>query len=123
MRSLESMFHPNEVATMLVESTDFADNTEIGSISAAADLFRRMLSELQGLEANNARLHLAMSNTGHAIWRRLDMLTGISELLKAAQAPLHARELIRRSKALIRQLANELDQLALEAEHDFEWIN
>jgi ubiquinone biosynthesis protein COQ9 len=63
-----------------------------------------------------------MCNTGHAIKRRLDMLTGISELLKASQAPMHARELSQRAKALIRQLANELDQLALEAEHDFEWI-
>jgi ubiquinone biosynthesis protein COQ9 len=107
---------------MLEESTRFANNTEIESINAAADLLRRMLLELQGLEVNNARLHFAMSNTGHAIRRRLDMLTGITELLKPAQAPQRARELIQRAKALIRQLADELDQLALEAAHDFEGI-
>jgi hypothetical protein len=82
-----------------------------------------MLVELQGLEVNNARLHFAMSNTGHAIRRRLDMLTGITELLKAAHAPVLAHELCQRAKALIRQLYNELDQLALEAEHDFDWIS
>jgi hypothetical protein len=107
---------------MLQESTSNADNTEIENISAAADLLRRMLLELQELEVNNARLHLAMSNGGHAIRQRLDMLSGITELLKLAHVPLRARELSQRAKALIRQLGGELEQIALQAEHDFEWI-
>ena len=108
---------------MLEESTNNADNTEIENISVAADLLRRMLVELQGLEVNNARLHFAMSNTVHVIRQRLDMLSGITESLKADRAPLRARELSQRAKALIRQLAGELERLALEAEHDFEWIS
>jgi hypothetical protein len=107
---------------MLEDLTDFANNTEIENINAAADLLGRMLLEFEGLEVHNARLHFAMSNTGHAIRQRLDMLTGITELLKAAHAPQCARELSQRAKALIRHLTDELDHLALEAEHDFDWI-
>jgi hypothetical protein len=107
---------------MLEESTSKAHNTEIENINVAADLVRRMLVELQSLEVNNARLHFAMSNTGYAIRQRLDMLSGITELLKADQAPPRARELSQRAKTLIRQLSGELERLALDAEHDFEWI-
>jgi|SRR5271156_267870 len=107
---------------MLEESTNNADSPEIENISAAADLLRRMLLELQGLEVTNARLHFAMSNAGHAIRQRLDMLSGITESLKLAQAPLRARELSQRAKALIYQLSGELEQISVEAEHDFEWI-
>jgi hypothetical protein len=63
-----------------------------------------------------------MSNAGYAIRQRLDMLSGITELLKADQAPPRARELSQRAKTLIRQLSGELERLALDAEHDFEWI-
>ncbi len=107
---------------MLEESTHNADDTEIENISVAADLLRRMLLELQGLEVSNARLHFAMASGGHAIRQRLDTLSGITELLKLAQAPLHARQRSQRAKALIRQLAGDLERLALEAEHEFEWI-
>jgi len=120
-RTLARMFRLDEAATMLEESTNNIDNTEIENISVAADLLQRMLLELQGLEVSNARLHLAMSNTGHAIRQRLDTLSGISELLRMSQAPLRARERSQRAKALICQLAGELEQLAVEAEHDFEW--
>jgi hypothetical protein len=121
-RTLAFIFRPNERVIMLEESTNNADHTEIENISAATDVLRRMLLELQGLEVDNARLHLAMSNAGHAIRQRLDMLSGITELLKLAQAPLRARALSQRAKALIHQLAGELEQISLEAEHDFEWI-
>jgi hypothetical protein len=107
---------------MLEESTNNADSTEIENISAATDLLRRMFLELQGLEVNNARLHLEMSNAGYAIRQRLDMLSGITESLKLAQAPQRARALSQRAQALIRQLAGDLEQISLEAEHDFEWI-
>src|ERR1700685_2185090 len=85
-RTLARLFRPDEAATMLEESTNNADNTEIENISVAADLLRRMLLELQGLEVSNARLHLAMSNTGHAIRQRLDTLSGITEFRKMCLA-------------------------------------
>jgi hypothetical protein len=120
--TLAFIFRLNEPVAMLEESINNTDNTEIENISAATDLLRRMLLELQGLAVNNARLHLAMSNAGHAIRQRLDMLSGITELLKLAEAPLRARALSHRAKALIRQLAGELEQVSFDAEHDFEWI-
>ena len=121
-RILTGMFRPNEPLTMLEESTNNADSTEIENISAATDLLRRTLLELQRLEVNDARLHLAMSNAGYAIRQRLDMLSGITESLKLAQPPVRARALGQRAKALIRQLAGDLDEISLEAEHDFESI-
>lgn len=107
---------------MLEESTNNANNAEIEKMNVAADLMRRMLVELQSLEVDNARLHFAMSNSRYAIRQRLDMLSGITELLKADHAPPRADELSRRAKTLIRQLSGELEKLALETEHDFEWI-
>ncbi|HTB30058.1 MAG TPA: hypothetical protein VK715_13975 [Steroidobacteraceae bacterium] len=107
---------------MLEESPNNAHNMEIEKINVAADLMRRMLVELQSLEVDNARLHFAMSNSGYSIRQRLDMLSGITELLKADHAPLRGNELSRRAKVLIRQLSGELEKLALETELDFEWI-
>lgn len=111
---------------MLEESNDHAHDhahdTEIEKIDAAADLLRRMLSELKEIAVESARVHFAMSGHEHGIRQRLDMLCGIVELLKTAQEPLRARELSQRARALIRHLSGELEHLALEAEHDFDWI-
>ena len=63
-----------------------------------------------------------MSNTRHGIRQRLDMLSGIAEFLKESHAPPHERELCRRAKKLIAQLTGDLEELALEGEHEFEWI-
>src|ERR1700677_5185818 len=106
------------MATMLEELTDDAINTQIDNIDLAADILRRMLVELQGLEVNCARLHFAMSNSGHAIRQQLDMLSGIAELLKSGEAPLRTRELGQRAKRLIFHLATKLEQLSLQTEHD-----
>ena len=95
-----------------------AVDTQIDDIDAAADILRRMLAELQALEVNCARLHFAMSISGHAIRQQLDMLSGIAELLKSGQAPLRTRELSRRGKTLILHLAAELEQLSLQTEQD-----
>ena len=103
---------------MLEELTRDAIHTEIDNIDVAADILRRMLVELQGLAANCARLHFAMSNSGHSIRQQLDLLSGISELLKSGQAPLRTRELGQRAKRLIFQLAAELEQLSLQTDHD-----
>jgi hypothetical protein len=103
---------------MLDELTDDALSIEIDNIDAAADILRRMLVELQGLEVNCARLHFAMSSGGHAIRQQLDMLSGTAELLKSGQAPLRTRELTQRAKSLIFHLAAELEQLSLQTGHD-----
>jgi hypothetical protein len=100
--------------------TNPADNIEIDNIDVAGDILRRMLRELEELATDNARLHFAISTSGHTIRQRLDMLSGITELLKMAQAPLRARELNRRAKALIFHLAGELEQLSIQTEHDLE---
>lgn len=103
---------------MLEELTDDAIDTQIDNIEVAADILRRMLLELQGLEVNCARLHFAMSHSGHAIRQQLDMLSGIAELLKSGQAPLRTRELHQRAKKLILHLATELEQLSLQTEQE-----
>ena len=100
------------------EITSDTVNTEIDNIGVAADILRRMLVELQGLEVNCARLHFAMSNCGHTIRRELDMLSGIAGLLRSGQAPLRTQELAQRAKRLIFHLAAELEQLSLQTEHD-----
>jgi hypothetical protein len=81
------------MATMLEETvaeelTGDTIDTQIDNIDVAADILRRMSVELQGLEVHCARLHFAMSTSGHAIRQRLDMLSGIAELLKSGEAPL-----------------------------------
>jgi hypothetical protein len=106
------------MAAMLEDSSDDAVDTQIDNIDVAADILRRMLVELQSLEVHCARLHFAMSNSGHAIRQQLDMLSGIAELLKSGQAPLRTGELGRRAKTLILRLAAELEQLSLQTEHD-----
>ena len=100
-----------ETAAMLEESTGNVDLTEIENIGVAADLLRRMFVELERLVADDARLHLAMSHSAYAIRLQLDMLSGITALLGAAQRPLHARELTRQARALILQLASDLEQM------------
>lgn len=106
---------------MLQESTSGGRRPEIENIKIAADLLQRMLSELKDLAVSNSRLHFAMPNSGHAIRQRLDMLTGMIELLESTQEPRRARELGQRARALVGQLASEFELLALQAEHDFDW--
>jgi hypothetical protein len=103
---------------MLVESTDDAIDSQIDNIDVAADILRRMFVELESHELDCARLHFAMCTSGHAIRQRLDMLSGIAELLKSGEAPLRTRELSQRAKALIFQLAAELEQLSVQTEHE-----
>jgi hypothetical protein len=50
------------------------------------------------------------------------LLSGIADSLKAAVIPLQIRELSRRAKALIVQLASELEPLAREVDAEFEWL-
>jgi hypothetical protein len=106
------------MAAMLDELTNDAIDTQIDNMELAADILRNMLVELQGLEVSCARLHFAMAGRGHAIRQRLDMLSGIAELLRSGQAPSRTRELSHRAKTLISHLAAELEQLSLQTEHE-----
>lgn len=99
-----------------------AHSSQIKDIVVAADLLRRMFAELQRLSVDNSRLHFAMLNVRYAIQQRLYMLAGLADSLKAARSPGLIPDLSLRAKMLISQLAVELEQLALEVEDDFEWI-
>lgn len=94
--------------------------SQTDNIAAAADILRRMLAELEGLEVHCARLHFAMSHGRHAIRQRVNVLSGIAELLKSGEAPLRTRELCQRAQTLISHLARELEQLSLQTEDDLE---
>ena len=108
---------------MSEESINDAHFSEIDDIHVAADLLRRMLLELEDLEVGNSRLHFAISNKRHAIRQRLDMLTGVAALLKESAAPpLGTLELRQRAKKLIGQVHVELEDLALRADHEFDWV-
>jgi hypothetical protein len=108
---------------MSEESINDAHFSEIDDIHVAADLLRRMLLELEDLEVGNSRLHFAISNKRYAIRQRLDMLTGVAALLKESAAPpLGTLELRQRAKKLIGQLHVELEDLALRADHEFDWV-
>ena len=105
---------------MLQEFTNDGVDTQIEDIDIASKLLRRMLTELQDLEVKCARLHFAMSKSGHAIRQELDLLSGIAGLLKSGQAPLRAQELGQLAKMLISHLAAELEELSLQSELDLQ---
>src|SRR5258708_17530978 len=111
------------MSTTPQESTNDVNNTEIETIEVAVHLLRQMFSEFKDLAVNNARSRIAMSNSGDAIRRRLEMLSGILELRKAVQEPLLARELDRRAQALVRQLASECETLALQGRRTCHFCN
>ena len=111
------------MSTTPQESTNDVNNTEIETIEVAVHLLRQMFSEFKDLAVNNARSRIAMSNSGDAIRRRLEMLSGILELRKAVQEPLLARELDRRAQALVRQLASECETLALQGRRACHFCN
>jgi light-regulated signal transduction histidine kinase (bacteriophytochrome) len=93
--------------------------TEIDYICIAADLLTEMTSELQSLERDNRRVILTMAMAGHDLRARLHSLSGAVELLTSSRDQIARAELCQRAKALIFQLARELEQLALEAELDY----
>lgn len=92
---------------------------EIDYICIAADLLTKMTSGLQSLERDNRRLTLTMAAAGHDLRGRLHALCGAVELLAFSKDGIARAELCQRAKALIFQLARELEQLALEAERDY----
>jgi signal transduction histidine kinase len=103
---------------MIHFDTDDSNQAEVDYICIAGDLLRRMMSELQSAVAGNARLGLAMATAGHDLRQRLHSLLGTVDLLSSADSPARAGDLARRAKAMIFRLANELEDLALQAERD-----
>jgi hypothetical protein len=107
----------NGGATMLEEPANEAHYGALGNINSAAELLRRTLLEFDSLAGGNARLHFALSISGHSIRQRLDLLSGIAEVLKGFQAPARTLELRHRAKRLIAELVDEFERLAVVAEH------
>jgi two-component system, sensor histidine kinase len=93
--------------------------TEIDYICIAADLLTEMTSGLLSLERDNRRLTLTMATAGHDLRGRLHALCGTVELLAFSKDGIARSELCQRAKVLIFQLAQELEQLALEADLDY----
>jgi hypothetical protein len=105
---------------MIHFDADGSNQAEVDYICIAADLLRRMMSELQSAIAGNATLGLglAMASVEHNLSQRLHLLLCTVELLSMAESPAQAGDLARHAKAMIFQLANELEDLALQAERD-----
>jgi hypothetical protein len=103
---------------MIHFDSDGSDQAEVDYICIAADLLRRMMSELQSAIAGNARRGFAMVSEEHGLSQRLHSLLCTVELLSMAESPAQAGDLARHAKAMIFQLANELEDLALQAERD-----
>ncbi len=102
--------------------TDNLNFAEAENIRVAADLLRRMFLELQNLAWSRSRLHFAMLDASHATQQRLDMLVGIAESLKAASVPSEDADRSKRAKALIHQLAKQLEEWSLTVDGDLDWI-
>src|SRR5277367_4057188 len=98
--------------------TNHADQAEVDYICIAGDLLRRMMSELQSAVASNSRLALSMATAGHDLRQRLHSLLCTIELLGRPESPTRAAELTRSAKVQIFRLANELEELALQADSD-----
>lgn len=103
-------------------SASAATDVEIHYICVASNLLQKMMSDLKCLEANNERLTLAMASAGHDLRQRLHTLLFIIDALNAADDPVQAAELTGRAKAVIYRLAGELEQLALQADHDYKHV-
>jgi signal transduction histidine kinase len=103
-------------------NTSAATDVEIHYICIASNLLQKTMSELKCLDANNERLTLAMASTGHDLRQRLHTLLCLVDALNATDDPVHSAELTVRVKALIYRLAADLEQLALQADHDYRHV-
>jgi signal transduction histidine kinase len=93
-------------------------STEIDYICIATDLLARLTSDLQGLDANNAALTLAMATAGHDLRQGLQVLANTIDLIARTDDARRTADLIQRAKALIFRQAHELEQLVVQANHD-----
>jgi hypothetical protein len=103
---------PNEQSNNLAKA-------RAGDIFAAADVLRRMMSELHRLRAATASPLLAMAIDVLGVREQLqELFETVSALAREAESR-HSEELSRRAVGLIRRLTGELDYLARESERDY----
>jgi signal transduction histidine kinase len=93
--------------------------TQIDYICVAAGLLENMMSEFDALKINNQRLTLAMASAGHDLRNRLHTLLGTVEMLTTAHDAVRTAQLSQRARSLIFRLAQELEELARQAEKDY----
>src|SRR5580692_7261652 len=90
--------------------------TDTDYVCVSADSFAKIMSEHLSLELNNQRLTLSMAAAGHDLRQRLHMLLATVELLTSAHDQVRCAELRQRAKSLIFRLAEDLEQLAFQAQ-------
>jgi signal transduction histidine kinase len=92
--------------------------TDTDYVCVSADSFAKIMSEHLSLELDNQRLTLSMAAAGHDLRQRLHMLLATVELLTSAHDQVRCAELRQRAKSLIFRLAEELEQLAFQAQRE-----
>jgi hypothetical protein len=92
--------------------------TRTTDILAAADLLRRMMSELHSLRTATTSPVLAMAIDARELRGKLHELFETVRALTSEAEPRHAEELSCKARDLIKRLAAELECLACEAERD-----
>jgi signal transduction histidine kinase len=95
--------------------------TEPDYICVASKALSRMTSELKSLALSNRRLTLAMAAAGHDLRQRLHALLGTIELLSSIEDRSRSMELKERAKSLVFRMASELEQLASQAEQQYQF--
>jgi two-component system, sensor histidine kinase len=94
--------------------------TEVDYVCVSTNLLTKIMSELQSLQIHNQWLTLASATTGHDLRGRLQTLMGTVDLLSVSRDTLRIADLSRRAKLLIHRLAQELENLAYQAEQPAE---
>jgi signal transduction histidine kinase len=103
---------------MTEQAMNDSQSTQIDYICVAAGLLKDMMLELEALKFNNRRLTLAMASAGHDLRSRLHRLLGTVERLTTCQDTTRTADLSQRARSLIFELAEELEDLARQAEKD-----
>jgi hypothetical protein len=92
--------------------------TRMNDIFAAADLLRRMMSELHSLRAATTSPALAMAIDSQELREQLQELFETVRVLTNDAESRDAEELSHKALDLIKRLAEELEYLVCEAERD-----
>ena len=82
----------------------------------------KMMSELECLEANNSAAYACDGERGSRLATAAAHAAYSSSMYAIADDPVQAAELTGRAKAVIYRLAGELEQLALQADHDYKHV-
>jgi signal transduction histidine kinase len=105
-----------EVGPMHAQPVGNPPFTEVDYVCVSTNLMTKMMSELQSLRVHNQWLTLGLATAGHDLRGRLQTLMGTIELLSVSRDALRTADLSRRAKSMILRLAQELEQLAYQAE-------